>query len=261
MSEIYGGEYADSYDTLYGDKNYTAECDLIEHVFRAYGDGDISSVLDLGCGTGNHAIPVSRRGYDVVGVERSESMLAHARNKAVAGGTDTLTFHQGDIRGVELGRVFDAALMMFGVLGYQLENADVLRALATARRHLRVGGLFIFDIWYGPAVIHEAAFQRSQDQRLKVITIPEGQILRLRSRDIDLRRHVCRVAFQIWRIAQARVSAEIRETHLIRYFFPMELELFLQSTGFRLVLLGGLPDFDRDPDVTTWDCLGVAQAT
>jgi hypothetical protein len=40
----------------------------------------------------------------------------------------------------------------------------------------------------------------------------------------------------------------------------MELRLFLDCCGFRLTRLGAFPDFDRDPDETTWNCLGVAQA-
>jgi hypothetical protein len=50
--------------------------------------------------------------------------------------------------------------MMFAVLGYQGENDDVLAALKTAHRHARPGGLFLFDVWYGPAVLHERPSQR-----------------------------------------------------------------------------------------------------
>ena len=52
-------------------------------------------------------------------------------------------------------QTFDAAVMMFAVLSYQLSNQDVLSTLATVRRHLQVGGLFIADLWYGPAVLNE----------------------------------------------------------------------------------------------------------
>ena len=49
MSKVFGPIYADVYDLLYHDKDYVAECDLIECVFQTYGDGPIRSVLDLGC--------------------------------------------------------------------------------------------------------------------------------------------------------------------------------------------------------------------
>ena len=59
MSEMFGAVYADAYDLLYQDKDYDAECDLIESLFKNYGESGIKSVLDLGCGTGNHAVPLA----------------------------------------------------------------------------------------------------------------------------------------------------------------------------------------------------------
>src|SRR5262245_4784257 len=166
MTGVFGSLYADAYDALYQDKDYGAECDQIDALFRRYSASPIRSVLDLGSGTGGHAIPLASRGYEVVGVERSSDMLAVAESKrspALANGNPV--FRQGDIRHTELGRQFDAALMMFAVLGYQLENADVLAALKTARTHLARGGLFLFDVWYGPAVL-----QQKPSQRVKVMS-------------------------------------------------------------------------------------------
>src|SRR6266498_3666978 len=82
MNEVFGSNYADAYDILYHDKDYAVECDLIERLFQRFGDDSIASVLDLGCGTGNHSLLLDQRGYEVVGVDRSASMLDHARRKA-----------------------------------------------------------------------------------------------------------------------------------------------------------------------------------
>jgi len=80
--QVFGQVYADQYDFLYSDKDYDAECDLLEEVFRRYRDGNVRTILDLGCGTGNHAIRLARRGYEVTGVDRSPEMLAKAEWKA-----------------------------------------------------------------------------------------------------------------------------------------------------------------------------------
>ena len=256
MSDVFGSIYADAYDLLYHDKDYAAECDVIERILETYGDGPIRSVLDLGCGTGNHAIPLAQRGYEVVGVDRSESILAHAQRKAASlPEGNGVAFHQGDIRSVDLQRRFDAALMMFAVLSYQLGNADVLSALRTAHQHLRSGGLLIFDVWYGPAVLHQRP-----SQRIKVIPTPEGKILRASSGELDIRRHLCMVHFHMWQLEGERLVAETEEAHPMRYFFPRELELFLDVSGFHLLRLGAFPDFDHDPDETTWNVMAVGQA-
>jgi SAM-dependent methyltransferase len=256
MSDTFGPVYADCYDVLYHDKDYEAECDVIERIFRTQGDSSIRSVLDLGCGTGNHAIPLAQRGYEVVGVDLSADMLDHARRKeAELRPNAGVTFHQGDIRRIQLERRFDAALMMFAVLGYQLENSQVLAALGTAREHLRTGGLLIFDVWYGPAVISQRP-----SQRIKIVPIPEGKILRSASSDIDIRRHRCTVRFLVWRLEAGHLLEEVEERHGMRFFFPMELELFLDSTGFALSHLGAFPDLEHEPDENTWNVLGVARA-
>jgi SAM-dependent methyltransferase len=256
VSEPFGSIYADCYDTLYQEKDYEAECDLIERLFKTYGDGQIKSVLDLGCGTGNHALPLSIRGFEVTGVDRSESMLAQARKKAAQHSAQTQhAFHQADVRSADLGRRFDAALLMFAVLGYQLDNSDVTGALSTARRHLRSGGLLLFDVWYGPAVL----FQRPSE-RVKTIPTLTGKISRVSSSELDTSRHVCTVRFHIWKFVAERLSSETVEEHTVRYFFPLELNLFLESTGFNPTRLGAFPDFERDPDEKSWNVLCVARA-
>jgi len=256
MSEVFGSTYGDAYDLLYREKDYAAECDLIERIFQTYGHGAVRSVLDLGCGTGGHAIPLAQRGYEVLGVDRSESMLSHARIK-LAGSVSNgrVVVQLGDIRSIALQRHFDAVLMMFAVLGYQPENADVRSALATARRHLRSGGLLLFDVWYGPAVLHQGV-----SRRVKVIPTPGGQTVRVASAELDTRRHICTVQYHVRRFETGRLVAEAQERHPVRYFFPLELELFLEISGFAMPRLGAFPEFDKDPDEATWNVLGVARA-
>jgi SAM-dependent methyltransferase len=256
MSDVFGSLYSDAYDVLYHNKDYSAECDLIEQIFRDYGHGVIRNVLDLGCGTGNHAIPLAQQGYEVVGVDRSAAMLSHAQKKATnLLSNKRVAFHTGDIRHVDLQRCFDAALMMFAVLGYQLETADVLSTLKTARRHLHRGGILIFDVWYGPAVLRQQL-----SQRVKVIPTIEGQILRVASGELDIRHHIGTVHYHVWRLEGERLVAETEEKHQMRYFFPLELDLFLESSGFALIRLGAFPAFAEEPGETTWNILGVARA-
>ena len=81
MSDTFGTDYAQQYDVLYQDKDYDAETDLLERVFAAHGLAG-NAILDLGCGTGQHALRLARRGYEVTGVDRSPEMLSIARVKA-----------------------------------------------------------------------------------------------------------------------------------------------------------------------------------
>ena len=256
MTEVFGSEYADAYDILYKDKDYLEESRLIDRLLQTYGNEPVRSLLDLGCGTGSHALPLAQRGYEVVGVDRSARMLESAHKKAISGQIDgKVNFYQEDIRSFQVERSFDACLMMFAVLGYQLENRDVLAALRAARKHLRTGGVFIFDVWYGPAVLRQGP-----SERVKLIPTDRGQILRVASGELDVERHLCKVSYRLWKIEGDRLIGQTEETHLMRYFFPLELNLFLECSGFVPIRLGVFPEFDRDPDTTTWNVLGLARA-
>ncbi len=255
MSTLFGKDYADQYDLLYAEKDYAAECDMLENIFQRYALQPVRTILDLGCGTGNHSIPLVQRGYQVSGVDRSEEMLNAARHKAkVVGLTDAnLGFLSGDVCSVDLEQTFDAVLMMFAVLGYMLDNDSVLAALQTVRRHLKPGGLFVCDVWYGPAVLSI----RPSD-RIKVIPTPDGQLIRAASGSLGTYHHLAEVRYHLWRISGTQVVSESQETHQMRYFFPQELAFFLRQAGLEPVKLVAFEGIDKHPDETTWNAMQVA---
>lgn len=152
MTEVFGSDYSRAYDMLYQGKDDSAECDIIERIFEKYGNGSIKKVLGLGCGTRNHAIPLAERNYVVIGIDISQGML-DAAIKETSSRDLRVRFLHGDLKQLELRETYDAVLMMFAVLGYQLENEEVIIALKTARRHLRPKGLLLMDFWYGPGVL------------------------------------------------------------------------------------------------------------
>lgn len=254
MTEVFGQVYAPAYDVLYCEKDYAGETELLGQLFRRYGAQPVRTILDLGCGTGNHALRLAASGYQVVGVDRSSEMLAVAERKARKQAVG-LRFHQADIRDVELGETFDAVLMMFAVLGYQTENADVKSALQTARRHLRPDGLLVLDVWYGPAVLAQGS-----QERVRTIEDVDGTWVRTSSGRLETLQHHCHVDFHLRHMQGGSVIEETTERHTVRYFFPEEMELFLNDSDFRLVRLGAFPAFDRDPDQTTWNVMAVAVA-
>lgn len=255
---VFCSQYADQYDLLYSDKDYQAECDQIEDVFRRYAKGSIETILDMGCGTGSHAIPLAKRGYRVVGVDRSADMLSHAREKAKAAFSmrvpDIPTFVEGDVRTVDVGQQFDAVLMMFAVLGYQLTNQDVLAALGTVRKHLKAGGLFVCDVWYGPAVL---AIRPSE--RVKVIPTADGKLIRVASGTLDTYRHLCEVRYHLWRLSGSRVISETEESHQMRYFFPQELALFFSQAGLTVIDIRSFNDLECSPSESTWNVLVIGE--
>jgi SAM-dependent methyltransferase len=252
----FGSAYALSYDALYKDKDYEGECDLLLDILRGRDGYELRRILDLGCGTGSHASILAQRGLEVVGVDRSADMTEIARQKAAKRPPhERPQFVTADIRRARLETKFDAVLMMFAVLGYQRTNDDVIAALVTARTHLDKGGLLAFDVWYGPAVLSQRP-----SQRVAVVDGDSHTIIRVAAGSLDTRSHVCTVDYRLWILDGRQLVDDVAESHVLRYFFPLELALLLQIAGFSLLRLGGFPDYATDPDDSSWNVLGLARA-
>jgi hypothetical protein len=93
-----------------------------------------------------------------------------------------------------------------------------------------------------------------------MIPFEGGSMLRAASGDLDTARNTVTVRFHVWQLRHDRLVAETDETHLMRYFFLPEIKLLLECSGLTLLGLGAFQDFDRLPDETTWNVLGVARA-
>ena len=72
---IFNNLYADQYDFFYENKDYKGECDLIDQLLIRFSNIKNKLLLDVGCGTGTHAIELSQRGYMVTGVDLSQKMI------------------------------------------------------------------------------------------------------------------------------------------------------------------------------------------
>lgn len=98
-------------------------------------------VLDVGCGTGNASLPLLERGFEVVGLDASEAMLAMARRKLPQG-----VWLRGDVRDASLPGPFSLAVSVFDTMNNLLEEADMLAALRHLHAHLSPGGQLAFDV-------------------------------------------------------------------------------------------------------------------
>jgi cyclopropane fatty-acyl-phospholipid synthase-like methyltransferase len=115
--ETFFDAHAPVYDDNVFTKNTLAEVDfLVEELGLAPGD----SILDVGCGTGRHAVELAKRGYAVTGVDLSAEMLAQAATAAKAAGVRVELVH-ADATKFTLPKMFDAAIGLcegsLGLLG------------------------------------------------------------------------------------------------------------------------------------------------
>ena len=173
----------DYYDLFYDDKNYQLEANYIHEKIQEY-KSNSKSILELGCGTGKHAINLTKFGYEILGIEKSESMLKKTTNRK------NLEFQQGDIREIKLKDKFDCVISLFHVMSYQITNKSLISVFKTAFNHLKEEGLFLFDFWFGPAVIHQKPMVRT-----KTISTKNNTISRIASPELLLDRNQVNVKY------------------------------------------------------------------
>ncbi len=238
-------EYSAYYDLLYRDKDYAGEAAYIASLIRG-AHPKARTVLDLGCGTGRHAGLLQNLGYDICGVDMSATMLQEARRAQPA-----ITFHQGDARNFRLDQTFDAVVSLFHVASYQTTNQDFAAYLQTAKSLMAPGGVFIFDFWYGPAVLADPPAVR-----IKRLEDGQHKITRIAEPDHDRLRNTVDVRYQIL-VESAAGVRQLAESHRMRYFFVPEIELFLANAGLTLRKVMVWKE-DRLPTAADWGACVIA---
>ena len=236
--------YAEVYDALYTDKPYPDECAIIDTIAARYEQRPATTLLDLGCGTGSHALVWARAGMRVCGVDNAPTMLALATDKTRRNGLD-IEYVNADIRTLDLGRHFDRAVGMFAVMSYLVTPADFEAGLNAVRRHLDTGGLFVFDAWYGPGMDNPPRdrITRIRDGNREIIKLAVSHKLPEQQVAVD---------FTVLVIEEDRLVQRIEECHRLRYFFEDELTMSADRAGFEILEITACDSPDTPPANNAW---------
>lgn len=228
------------YDLLYREKDYAGEVAYLLALLAEY-HGAVKTVLDLGCGTGRHAVHLLARGLEVTGVELSPQMAERARK------VPHLDVIEGDVRDVRLGRRFDAVVALFHVVSYQTSIDDLERTFLTAAEHLDPGGLFVFDVWSTPAVLTQRP-----EMRMRSFAGADLEVVRSAHPVERPYESVVEVKYTLV-VTDQRTGEdrEIHETHVMRHLTSGEVELLARLSGF-IVLRSEEYLTGAGPSDSTW---------
>jgi len=251
------GNYARYYDLLYRDKDYAGEAQFVHKLLQNYAPST-KSILELGCGTGVHAFLLAKEGYQVHAVDLSQQMLQQATDRLSHLPTELasrLEFSPGDIRTIQLNQQFDAVISLFHVISYQTSNEDLLAAFATVKSHLKPGGVFIFDCWYGPAVLSDrpvVRIKRLEDEEISAIRIA-NPVMYPNENLVDVNYQV------LIKQKNTNTVEELQELHKMRYLFKPEINLLFLQSGFEYVENREWMT-NRESGFDTWGVYFVARA-
>lgn len=231
------GKYSSYYDLLYKDKDYKAEADFVYALLKEY-QAKASNLLELGCGSGGHAMELAKRDLKIHGVDMSQDMLDMAKtqsSKLPEATASNLRFSKGDIRELALGACFDSVLSLFHVISYLPTLDDIRTVFERVHSHLEKGGVFIFDVWYAPAVLTqkpEVRVKRMRNDQIAVTRIAEP-VWHPNECWVD----VCYKVF-IENIKTGEIEELETEVHRMHYLSLPEINLLAQITNFDVVNYG-----------------------
>jgi ubiquinone/menaquinone biosynthesis C-methylase UbiE len=232
--ETWDAFFSDFYLRAYADdeRQEEAEAQALAAA-RLAGCPDGGDLLDVPCGFGRHSVPLARAGYRVVGVDRSEALLAEARRRARGERWPKLV--RADYRELPFADAsFDAAVNLFSSLGY-LGDAEDTKVLAEIRRVLRPGARLVIEIMHRDLLV--LRFQES-DWRL----LGEGRLL-LEQRTFD-------AAAGVAQVTQTLIDRAGRDSrsYSVRVYSATELLAMLAAAGFADARCHG--DLDGAPFTT-----------
>ena len=224
---IFGETYSKYYNLLYKDKNYKEEFDYLIEIINKYGNGSSKTVLDIGCGTGKHLKFFKDTGYDISGIDLSENMIKEAK-KYLLQDDGLFCCSASEFK---INKKFDVIISLFHVMSYQILNVELKNIFKNIKEHLVEGGLFIFDFWYGPAVLTDTPVVRIkhlEDNEIKIARITEP-VMHSNTNIVD-------VNFEVLISDKKTNKLEvINETHKMRYLFLPEIEMLSEFAGLQMV--------------------------
>ncbi|RJP29092.1 MAG: class I SAM-dependent methyltransferase [Candidatus Omnitrophota bacterium] len=233
--------YASKYDKESFVQGTVGECDFIE---KELDYNKSLKILDVGCGTGRHAIELSRRGYHVRGIDLSESQLARAKEKAQEAGLD-IDFQKHDARNLPFDGEFDLVIMLCEG-GFSLMETDEMNfeILKEATKALKSKGKLIFTTLNGlfPLFHSVNEFYKSAQK--------EGQSqCKECSFDLMTFRDYNTVVFEDDSGKKRELSCNER------YYVPSEITWLLKSLGFKKIDIFGSRHgaYSRNDKLTTDD--------
>jgi len=201
------------------------ECDFIESEINR---DKSRKIIDIGCGTGRHAIELTKRGYNVTGVDLSENQIKRAREKAKEAGV-AIDFQTQDARNLSFDNEFDLAIMLceggFSLMETDEMNFEILKG---ATKALKSKGKFIFTTLNGlfPLFHSVNEFYKSAEK--------EGQSqCKECSFDLETFRDHNTAVFE----DDSGNKRELKCNE--RYYVPSEITWLLKSLGYKKIEIFG----------------------
>lgn len=242
MTDDIYADLAPFYDTLNGEIDPDEWADSFERRFSEWGKGKITEVLDLGCGTGRITLTLAARGYDMVGVDRSEEMLAEAKCAAekTPHGEEVLWLEQ-DMTSFDLFGTVDATVCSLDCINHLTKKQDLASCFALVHNFLVPDGLFLFDV--------NTPYKFENIYSDRAYLLEDDGVLCAWQNDYHRRSKLCRFYISLFSEEKDGRYTRSDSCQTERCYSMKELKTALSAAGFALLsvegdLAGNAPEAD-----------------
>ena len=243
-------DFAYVYDEFMDETPYDLWCERIDLLIKKYGisepkrdvkealESEKNLVLDLGCGTGTLTEMLYAKGYDMIGVDNSDSMLSIAMEKKEVSGSEILYLLQ-DMRELELYSTVGTVISVCDSINYILDEEELLEVFLRVNNYLYPGGIFIFDFntdYKYREIIGDTVIAENRDNCSFIWENYYDEDENINEYDVT-----------VFVKEESELFRRFTETHFQKGYTKERMEALIKKAGMEVLLM---KDADTDGEVT-----------
>jgi ubiquinone/menaquinone biosynthesis C-methylase UbiE len=216
--------FASAYDEMMENVDYVRWADYVDRLFTLYNYRP-KRILNIACGTGSVDALLSRRGYEMSGIDLALEMLIWAKDKARRQGIH-LNLWQQDMRQLAIAKPFDAVLCLYDSINYMTTEEDLKTVFVKVFDALVPNGMFIFDVTTEHNIVkhfHRQTFAENHDTFSYIW------------KNVYLHREkICKTVLTFF-LKEDGYYQKYDELHIQKIFSVDQVKTILEKTGFKLL--------------------------
>lgn len=218
------------YDIEKSGRKFRDEVDFLNEIFKRH---NVKTVLDMGCGSGEHVVALQQYGYKITGVDSSPDMIKVAKKRF-----PNCNFEVSSMQEYVKEKQYDGIYCIFGTFNYLVKEREIDIYLENTRKNLKPAGISILEIWNAIPI---KKIQRKPLTNVGMVKV--GDVIIKRNRGFKLKKteedptvdaNLVEVNF-IYNLDKT----EVKDKHMMRVFTMEEIIERLKYHKFELMDIYG----------------------